>query len=96
MFANTVEGNAQRDITHRFVGVLLRDELCFCFQQSMIGRDSSIGIAIRYGLDGFGVRTLVGATFSAPVQTGLGFTHLSIPWAWELFPVTLTNPPPPN
>ena len=35
------------------------------------GRDSSVGIAIRYGLDGLGIesRRGGGAKFSAPVQT---------------------------
>ena len=75
MFENTVAGhaNAHRDIIHRFIGVLVRDDLCCCFQQSLMGRDSSIGIATRYGLDGFGLQTLVGAAFSAPVHTGPSF-----------------------
>ena len=34
------------------------------------GRDSSVGIAIRYGLDGPGTESRCGARFSAPVQTG--------------------------
>jgi hypothetical protein len=33
------------------------------------GRDSSIGIATRYGLDGPGIESRWGARFSAPVQT---------------------------
>jgi hypothetical protein len=73
-------------IIHHLIKVFVRDELCCCFQQSVMGRDSSIGIATRYGLDGFGLRNLVVATFSAPVQTGLGFIHLSIPWAGGPFP----------
>ena len=39
-----------------------------------MGRDSSVGIASRYWLDGPGDRIPVGARFSAPVQTGPG-TH---------------------
>ena len=38
------------------------------------GRDSSVGIATRYGLDGPGIESRWGVTFSAPVQTGPG-TH---------------------
>ena len=34
------------------------------------GRDSSVGIATRYGLDGPGIESRWGARFSAPVQTG--------------------------
>jgi hypothetical protein len=37
-----------------------------------VGRDSSVGIATRYGLDGPGVESRLGARFSAPVQTGPG------------------------
>ena len=36
------------------------------------GRDSSVGIATRYGLDGPGIESRCEATFSAPVQTGPG------------------------
>ena len=36
------------------------------------GRDSSVGIATRYGLDGPGIESRRGARFSAPVQTGPG------------------------
>jgi len=35
-----------------------------------VGRDSSVGIATRYGLDGPGIESQGGARFSAPVQTG--------------------------
>ena len=38
------------------------------------GRDSSVGIATRYGMDGPGIESRWGARFSAPVQTGPG-TH---------------------
>jgi hypothetical protein len=37
-----------------------------------VGRDSSVGLAIRYGLEGPEDRISVGARFSAPVQTGPG------------------------
>ena len=36
------------------------------------GRNSSVGIATRYGLDDPGDRIPVGVRFSAPVQTGPG------------------------
>ena len=35
-----------------------------------MGRDSSVGIATRYGLDGPGIEYRWGARFSALVQTG--------------------------
>ena len=37
-----------------------------------MGRDSSVGIATRYGLEGPGIELRWGARFSAPVQTGPG------------------------
>jgi len=37
-----------------------------------VGRDSAVGIATRYGLDGPGIESRWGAGFSAPVQTGSG------------------------
>jgi len=37
---------------------------------SIVGRDSSHGIATTYGLDGLGIEYRWGARFSAPVQTG--------------------------
>ena len=36
------------------------------------GRDSSVGIVTRYGLDHSGIESKWGARFSAPVQTGPG------------------------
>jgi hypothetical protein len=38
----------------------------------LVGRDSSVGIATGYGLDGPGIESRWGARFSAPVQTGPG------------------------
>jgi len=37
-----------------------------------VGRDSSVGIAIRFGLDGPGIEFHREEIFSAPVQTGPG------------------------
>ena len=37
-----------------------------------MGRDSAVGIATRYGLDGPGIESRWGARFFAPVQTGPG------------------------
>ena len=38
----------------------------------LTGRDSSVGIATRYGLGGLGIESRWGARFSAPVQPGPG------------------------
>jgi len=43
-------------------------------------RDSSVGIAARYGLDGPGIESWWEVRFSAPVQTG------HIQWALGPFP----------
>ena len=40
--------------------------------ESFMGRDSSVGIETRYGLDGPGIESRWEARFSAPVQTGPG------------------------
>jgi len=48
------------------------------------GRDSSVGIATRYGLDGLGIESRWGASFSAPIQTGRGPTQPSIQWVPSL------------
>ena len=37
-----------------------------------MGRDSAVGIAIRYELDGPGIESRRGLDFSVPVQTGSG------------------------
>ena len=39
------------------------------------GRDSSVGIATCYGLDGPGIESRWGTRFSAPAQTGPGATQ---------------------
>jgi len=38
----------------------------------LVGRDSSVGIATGYGLNGPGIESRWEARFSAPVQTGPG------------------------
>ena len=48
---------------------------CFCNMCNCMptgGRENSVGIATRYGLDGSGGQIPVWAIFSVPFQTGLG------------------------
>ena len=52
----------------------------------MWGRDSSVGIATRYGLDGAGIESRWGARFSAPVQTGPGAHPASCTMGTGSFP----------
>jgi hypothetical protein len=44
----------------------------FILSPQQVDRDSSVGTAIRYGLDGPEFESRWGAIFSAPVQTGPG------------------------
>ena len=39
---------------------------------AVMGRDSSVSIVTRYGLDGPGIESRWGQDFSVPVQTSLG------------------------
>ena len=51
-----------------------------------MGRDSSVGIATRYVLDGPGIESLWGARFSASVQTGPGANPASYTMGTGSFP----------
>ena len=51
-----------------------------------VGRDSAVGIATRYGLDGSGIESRWGARFSVPVQTGPGAYPASYTMGTESFP----------
>ena len=53
---------------------------------SFRGRDSSVGIATRYRLDGPGIQSRWGARFSAPVQTGPGAHPASCTMGTGSFP----------
>jgi len=51
-----------------------------------VGRDSSVGIATDYALDGLGIESRRGARFSAPVQTGAGAQPASCTMSTGSFP----------
>ena len=51
-----------------------------------MGRDSSVGIATGYGLDGKGIKSRWGARFSAPVQTASGAHPASYTMGTGSFP----------
>jgi hypothetical protein len=62
-----------------------------CFQVTDIclviqDRDSSVGIATRYRLDGPGIESRWGTRLSAPVQTGLGAQPASYTMGTGCFP----------
>jgi hypothetical protein len=50
------------------------------------GRDSVVGIATRYGLDGPGIKSRWGRDFSQPSRPALGHTQPPIQWVPGLFP----------
>ena len=52
-----------------------------------MGRDSSVGIATRYGLDGPGIESRWGRDFPHPSRSALGPTQPLIQWVPGLFPV---------
>jgi hypothetical protein len=54
--------------------------------QSGVGRDSSVGIAIRFGMDGPRIESRWEARFSAPVQIGPGASPVSYTMGTESFP----------
>ena len=51
-----------------------------------VGRNSVVGIAIRYRLDGPGIEYQWGARYSAPVQTGPGAHSVSYRMGTGSFP----------
>jgi hypothetical protein len=53
---------------------------------NIVGRDISVGIATRYGLDGPGIESRWGASFSAPVHTGPGAHPTSYTLGTGFFP----------
>jgi hypothetical protein len=53
---------------------------------SKYGRDSSVGIATGYGLDGPGIESRWGARFFAHVQTDPGAHPASCTWGTGSFP----------
>ena len=57
----------------------------FCFY-TFVGRDSSVGITTRYGLDGPGIEYWWGRDISAPVQTDPGAHPASYKMGTGSFP----------
>jgi hypothetical protein len=50
------------------------------------GRDSSVGIATRYGLEGPGIESRLGRDFPHPSRLALGTTQPPIKWVPGVFP----------
>jgi hypothetical protein len=61
------------------------------------GRDSSVGIATRYGLDGPGIEYRWGRDFPHPSRPALGPTKPPVQWVPGVKrPGRGADPPPPN
>jgi hypothetical protein len=52
----------------------------------LVGRDSSVGIETRYGMDGPGIESRWGRDFQHPSRPALGTTQPPIQWVPGLFP----------
>jgi len=48
---------------------------CISYSSERVGRDSSVGVATRYGLDGPGIESRWGRVFLNPSRRALGPTH---------------------
>jgi hypothetical protein len=57
-----------------------------CVHTSVMGRDSVVGIASRYGLDGPGIESRWGRDFPHPSRPTLGPTQPPVQWVPGLFP----------
>jgi hypothetical protein len=57
-----------------------------CMYIDKVGRESVVSIATRYGLDGPGIESRWGASFSAPDQTGFGAQPASYTMGTGSFP----------
>jgi hypothetical protein len=67
-------------------GTLLQNWKLSSVCEMRVGRDSSVGIAVRHGLDGSEIEAGWEARFSAPVQTGPGAHPPSYTMGTESFP----------
>ena len=69
----------------RVVLVIKEEKSYIVFEQLVcVGRDSSVGIATRYGLDGPGIESRWGRDFPYPSRPALGPTQPPIQWVPSL------------
>jgi hypothetical protein len=60
--------------------------ICCVIPTNCTGRDSSVGIATRYGLDGPEIESRWGRDFPQPSRPALGPTQPPVQWVPGLFP----------
>jgi hypothetical protein len=58
--------------------------VCVCVCVCTVGRDSSVGIATRYGVDGPGIESRWGRGFPHPSRPALGPTQPPMQWVLGL------------
>jgi hypothetical protein len=56
------------------------------YKMHLVGRDSSVGIVTRYGLDGPGIESRWGRDFPQQSRPSLGPTQRPVQWVPGLFP----------
>jgi hypothetical protein len=56
------------------------------YKHETVGRDISVGIATRYGLDGPGIESRWGRDFPHPSRPAVGPTQPPVQWVPGLFP----------
>jgi hypothetical protein len=64
----------------------LNTSLCMCWYCYVVGQDSSVDIANRYGLDGPRIEVRQGRDFPHQSRTALGSTQSGVQWVPGLFP----------
>jgi hypothetical protein len=69
-------------LMHLYYNLVILRLLTLC----IVGRDSSVGIATRYGLDGPEIESRWGRDFQHPSRPALGPTQPPIQWVPGLFP----------
>ena len=80
-----VKARGFKDRNH-FTQRLVRQATYVRLQTQAKGRDSSVGIATCYGLDGPGIESRWGVRFSVPIQPGPGAHPVSNIVGTESFP----------
>jgi hypothetical protein len=85
---NSMIGCILREISVYIFHLIVKWKLALPFMLAplmTVGRDSSVGIATRYGLDGPGIESRCGRDFPHPSKPALGPTPSPTQWGPGLF-----------